>query len=116
MANDRMSTFSQTLKNWRKLRRFSQLDLATEAGISSRHLSFFETGRARPGRGMVLRQSEPLELPLEARNQLLNDAGYVAEYPQRTWSDDKMAPDQAGHQPYAAQSYDLSRPCGGQGL
>lgn len=87
-----MNEFAQTLKKWRKVRRFSQLDLANEAGISGRHLSFLETNRARPSRGMVLRLSETLQLPLDARNQILNHADFTAEYGDRQWSDAEMRP------------------------
>ena len=87
-----MSDFAQTLKSWRNVRRYSQLDLATEAEISSRHLSFLETGRARPSREMVQRLGEALQLPLEARNQMLTHAGFAARYAGRQWSDDQMEP------------------------
>ena len=71
------------LREWRQRRHFSQLDLATEAEISTRHLSFIETGRSAPSRYMLLRLAERLDLPLRARNQLLNAAGYAALYPER---------------------------------
>lgn len=87
-----MTDFAETLKAWRKMRRFSQLELAGEADISGRHLSFLETGRARPSRGMVLRLSEALQLPLDARNQFLTHAGFAARYGACTWSDAEMAP------------------------
>ncbi|MEM9010604.1 MAG: helix-turn-helix transcriptional regulator [Pseudomonadota bacterium] len=87
-----MTAFARSLKTWRAARRYSQLDLAGEAGISSRHLSFLETGRARPSRAMVLQLSEALHLPLDARNQLLTHAGFAARYAGRQWSDGAMAP------------------------
>ncbi|MGX9354979.1 MmyB family transcriptional regulator [Roseobacteraceae bacterium S113] len=87
-----MASFAETLKSWRAQRRWSQLDLAAEAGISSRHLSFLETGRARPSRGMVLRLCDTLEMPLEARNRMLTDAGFATIYGNRAWSDAQMAP------------------------
>ena len=87
-----MNEFARTLKKWRKIRRFSQLDLATEAGISARHLSFLETNRAHPSRSMVLRLSETLQLPLDARNQILNHAGFAAQYGERRWVDDELVP------------------------
>jgi transcriptional regulator with XRE-family HTH domain len=65
------------LRSWRKVRRMSQLDLATLAAVSSRHLSFIETGRALPSRAMVLRLGETLELPLREQNILLHAAGYA---------------------------------------
>ena len=66
--------FGDLLRSWRQRRRLSQLDLALEAEISARHLSFVETGRARPSREMVLRLAEHLDLPLRARNALLTAA------------------------------------------
>jgi transcriptional regulator with XRE-family HTH domain len=68
------------LKQWREGRRMSQLGLAAEAEISTRHLSFLETGRAQPSREMLLLLSRALELPLRARNELLIAAGYAAIY------------------------------------
>jgi len=70
----------QLLHDWRRQRRMSQLDLALEADLSARHLSFLETGRARPSRAMVLRLSEALNLPLRERNDLLNAAGFAPVY------------------------------------
>ena len=75
-----MNDFSTTLRTWRATRRYSQLDLAMEAEISARHLSFLETGRARPSREMVVRLGEALELPLDARNQMLTLAGFAVRY------------------------------------
>jgi transcriptional regulator with XRE-family HTH domain len=72
--------FGVLLKDWRNRRRMSQLDLAMEAEISSRHLSFIETGRSRPTRSMVLRIAEQLEMPLRERNNLLLAAGLSPEY------------------------------------
>ena len=87
-----MTEFAESLKSWRKLRRYSQLDLASEAAVSGRHLAFLETGRARPSRGMVLRLSDALQLPLDARNQLLTRAGFAAKYGDHSWTDAEMAP------------------------
>lgn len=87
-----MTEFPQTLKSWRAARRYSQLDLAHEAEISGRHLSFLETGRAKPSRDMVLRLSEALQLPLDARNLMLTHAGFAAQYPGRNWSENEMSP------------------------
>ncbi len=75
--------FGQHLRHWRGLRRLSQLDLALEAEISSRHLSFLETGRAQPSRTMVLTLADALDMPLEARNCFLNAAGYTGQYSAR---------------------------------
>lgn len=87
-----MSTFPAALRTWRTARRYSQLELSLEADISSRHLSFLETGRAHPSRAMVERLGDALRLPLSARNQLLVQAGYAARYPSRSWDDGEMAP------------------------
>ncbi|SCF49686.1 Helix-turn-helix [Micromonospora matsumotoense] len=70
------------LRYWRESRRLSQLELSTRAGISTRHLSFVETGRSRPSRDMVLHLAEQLDIPLRARNQLLLAAGYAPQFPE----------------------------------
>jgi len=71
------SNFGQLLKGWRAARGISQLGLSAEAGISSRHLSFIETGRSQPSREMVLHLAEVLEVPLRERNSLLLSAGFA---------------------------------------
>lgn len=73
-------TFGRLLKQWRERRRLSQLGLAVDAEISSRHLSFIETGRAQPSRDMVLLLSRVLEVPPRGRNDLLTAAGYAPVY------------------------------------
>jgi transcriptional regulator with XRE-family HTH domain len=75
------------LREWRQRRRMSQLELACEAEISSRHLSFLETGRPRPSREMILRLAEQLEIPMRERNVLLVAAGYAPMFPERTLDD-----------------------------
>jgi transcriptional regulator with XRE-family HTH domain len=75
-----MAAFGELLRHWRVRRRLSQLDLSGEAGISSRHLSFIETGRAQPSREMVLLLSRALDVPLRDRNDLLTAAGFAAMY------------------------------------
>src|SRR4051795_11166153 len=91
-----MSTATQTapvgslLREWRTRRRISQLELSSETGVSTRHLSFIETGRARPSREMVMRLAEFLELPLRERNSLLLAAGYAPEYAQTPLSAESM--------------------------
>ncbi len=97
------------LRDWRRRRRLSQLDLALEAGVSARHLSFVETGRSRPSPEMVLRLAERLDVPLRECNQLLLAAGYAPVYEQHALDDPDMAPvrealDQIlrGHDPYPA--------------
>lgn len=87
-----MTEFPNALKTWRKARRFSQLDLALEAEVSARHISFLETGRARPSREMIARLGDALSMPLDARNQMLLHAGFAARYPKRAWDADDMAP------------------------
>jgi transcriptional regulator with XRE-family HTH domain len=73
----------QLLRSWRQQRRLSQLDLACEAQISTRHLNFVETGRARPSRQLILHLGELLELPLRERNRLLLAAGFAPAFPER---------------------------------
>ena len=72
--------FATLLKQWRQHRRISQLDLAADVGVSQRHLSFLETGRANPSQPMVLALAEALQVPLRERNSLLQSAGYVASF------------------------------------
>lgn len=79
------------LRAWRQQRRRSQLDLALDAGISQRHLSFVESGRATPSRDMVLLLAEELQVPLRERNALLLAAGFAPRYPARTLDDPAMA-------------------------
>src|SRR5258708_2798442 len=75
------------LREWRQRRHLSQLDLAGDAEISARHLSFVETGRAAPSRDMVLKLAERLEVPLRERNVLLVAAGFAPAFPQRSLDD-----------------------------
>jgi len=70
-------TFGSILKDWRNLRKISQLELSFNAGISQRHISFLETGRARPSRQSVLTLAESLDVPLRERNVLLHAAGFA---------------------------------------
>lgn len=72
--------FGPLLRRWRTRRRLSQLDLAVEAGVSTRHLSFIETGRAQPSREMVLLLARALDVPLRDRNDLLTSAGFAPIY------------------------------------
>lgn len=71
------------VREWRQRRRLSQLELAGEADISTRHLSFVENGRSVPSRGMLLRLAERLDVPLRARNEMLHAAGFAALYAER---------------------------------
>ncbi|HLS84909.1 MAG TPA: helix-turn-helix transcriptional regulator [Burkholderiales bacterium] len=79
------------LREWRQRRRMTQMDLALEADISPRHLSFVETGRSQPSREMLLHLFEELEVPLRERNRLLVAAGYAPMYRERALDDDALA-------------------------
>lgn len=101
------------LRNWRKRRHLSQLDLASEAEISSRHLSFVETGRSLPSREMVLRLARQLDVPLRERNTLLIAAGYAPVFRERPFADPMLQAARkavdlvlAGHEPYPALAVD----------
>jgi transcriptional regulator with XRE-family HTH domain len=101
------------LREWRQRRRLSQLELSLDAEISTRHLSFLETGRSQPSREMVLRLAERLDVPLRDRNLLLHAAGYASVFPERPLDDPALriareAMDQvlAGHEPYPALAVD----------
>jgi transcriptional regulator with XRE-family HTH domain len=78
------------LRRWRDQRRLSQMELALEAAVSTRHLSFVETGRAKPSREMVVRLAEHLDVPLRERNELLLAAGYAPAYPESSLEDAEM--------------------------
>ncbi len=75
------------LREWRQRRRLSQLELAVDADVSTRHLSCVETGRAQPSREMVLRLAERLEVPLRERNRLLTAAGFAPMFAERRLDD-----------------------------
>lgn len=101
------------LREWRQRRRMSQLDLAVEAEISTRHLSFVETGRAQPSRDMLLHLAESLEIPLRERNVLLTAAGYAPVFAERPLDDPALGAARraidlvlAGHEPYPALAID----------
>lgn len=79
------------LRTWRERRHFSQLDLSIEAGVSSRHLSFVETGRAKPSRSMVLKLAATLDVPKREQNQLLVAAGFAPAYAERSLDDPEMS-------------------------
>jgi transcriptional regulator with XRE-family HTH domain len=78
----KMPKFGDMIKEWRAIRRYSQLDLAMAADISARHLSFLETGRAQPSRDMVLRLAQALDMPKAVTNHALQGAGYAAYFPE----------------------------------
>jgi transcriptional regulator with XRE-family HTH domain len=105
----------ELLRQWREHRRLSQLALALDAEISTRHLSFVETGRSTPSREMVLRLAEQLELPLRERNSLLLAAGYAPVYAESGLDSAPMAAVRAAirqlltaHEPYPAVVVDRS--------
>ncbi|HMG62438.1 MAG TPA: helix-turn-helix transcriptional regulator [Streptosporangiaceae bacterium] len=79
---DQRYQFGELLRRWRQDRGVSQLTLASDADVSPRHLSFVETGRSAPSRGLVLRLAEHLEIPLRGRNELLLAAGFAPEFSQ----------------------------------
>jgi transcriptional regulator with XRE-family HTH domain len=83
--------FSQRLRSWRHKRRLSQLDLALASGVSQRHVSFMESGRARPSRSMILQLCETLEVPLRERNDLLVAAGFAPVFKARPLDDPQMS-------------------------
>jgi transcriptional regulator with XRE-family HTH domain len=101
------------LREWRERRRLSQLALALDADVSTRHLSFLETGRARPSREMLLRLAERLEVPLRERNTMLLAAGFAPTYPERDLDDPALGAARAaidrvlaGHEPFPALAID----------
>jgi transcriptional regulator with XRE-family HTH domain len=103
------------LREWRRRRNLSQLALASGSAVSTRHLSFIETGRARPSREMVLHLADRLDVPLRERNRLLLAAGYAPVFPERPLADDEMAPVRealerflVAHEPYPAVVVDRS--------
>ncbi|HEX7887763.1 MAG TPA: helix-turn-helix transcriptional regulator [Ramlibacter sp.] len=112
-VSSRVRPFGEHLRAWRLRRRMSQLDLASEADISTRHLSFVETGRSLPSREMVLRLAERLDVPLRERNALLVAAGYAPMYRERPLDDPALATAREAvqlilrsHEPYPALAVD----------
>jgi transcriptional regulator with XRE-family HTH domain len=97
------------VRAWRERRRVTQLELALEAGISARHLSFVETGRSKPGREMLLRVLERLQVPFREQNRLLLAAGHAPAFPERSLEDPELQPVRdalevilRSHEPYPA--------------
>lgn len=86
------TAFGVLLRQWRTSRRISQLDLAHKANTTSRHLSFLETGRSRPGADVIDRLCEALQVPLGDRNELLLAAGLAPRYPQEDFESERYAP------------------------
>ncbi len=106
-------SFGALLKEWRSRRRLSQLDLALAANVSARHISFLETGRARPSQPMVLRLSESLDVPRSNRNALLTAAGFAQAYVARRLDERQMSEVNAAmawmldrHDPFPAVAFD----------
>lgn len=85
-------TVGALLRDWRQRRRLSQMDLALSVNVSTRHLSFVETGRSKPSAELVLALAEGLEIPLRERNTLLLAAGFAPRYPVRPLEDAEMDP------------------------
>ncbi|WP_340115889.1 helix-turn-helix transcriptional regulator [Pelagibius sp. 7325] len=113
MTADTLSPIGGLLRDWRKRRRLTQLDLALAAEVSQRHLSFIESGRAAPSRDMVLRLAEPLSVPLRERNALLAAAGFAPVYHERAADDPRFAAARhavelilTGHEPHPALAVD----------
>jgi transcriptional regulator with XRE-family HTH domain len=105
--------FGAQLRDWRQRRNLSQLALACEAELSSRHLSFLETGRSIPSREMVLRLADRLDIPLRDQNSLLLAAGFAPAFPTRSWEDPALDPVRqtlqtllTAHEPYPALAID----------
>jgi transcriptional regulator with XRE-family HTH domain len=113
MMSTQTHTVGTMLRDWRRRRRLSQLDLACEADISSRHLSFLETGRSQPSREMVLHLAERLDVPLRERNTMLLAAGYAPVFEERPLGDPTLQAARrvvdlvlAGHEPFPAIAVD----------
>jgi transcriptional regulator with XRE-family HTH domain len=112
-ANGRQRPVGELLRQWRQRRRLSQLELANQAEISTRHLSFVETGRSAPSREMLLHLAERLEVPLRERNLLLLAAGFAPVYAQTAWDAPQLEVVRAAvrqvltaHEPYPAVAVD----------
>lgn len=102
-------TAGELLRDWRRRRRLSQLDVSLDAAVSARHLSFVETGRSKPSRELLLHLAEHLEIPLRDRNALLLAGGYAPHFTETPLEDEAMTPARealdkilAGHEPYPA--------------
>lgn len=109
------TAFGTLLRDWRRRRRLTQLDLGLRADVSARHLSFLETGRSRPSRDMVLHLAEELDVPLRARNELMTAAGFAPAYTEHHLDDAELAQVRAslrriltGHEPHPALLVDGS--------
>jgi transcriptional regulator with XRE-family HTH domain len=90
-SRDSAATFGALLREWRTLRRLSQLELSLQSGVSARHLSYVETGKSQPSRDMIERLADTLQMPLRERNALLIAAGYAPRYPERALTTPDLA-------------------------
>ena len=119
LQSERMATIGSApqvgplLREWRQRRRLTQLELALDAGVSARHLSFIETGRSKPGRDMLLRLGERLDVPSRERNLLLLAAGHAPAFPEHPFGAPELAPIREAlerilksHEPYPAVVFD----------
>jgi transcriptional regulator with XRE-family HTH domain len=91
VRTDPAPTVGELLRTWRQRRRLTQLELANASQVSTRHLSFVETGRARPTREMILHLSDQLDVPLRQRNEVLLAGGFAPAYPEHALSEAPMA-------------------------
>jgi transcriptional regulator with XRE-family HTH domain len=110
---EQLQPVGELLRTWREWRRFSQLELASRAEVSSRHLSFVENGRSMPSRDMVIRLADHLDIPLRDRNRLLISAGFAPVFPERGMEAPQLAGVRDivrrvldGHEPYPAAVVD----------
>jgi transcriptional regulator with XRE-family HTH domain len=108
-----VKTVGELLRDWRRHRRISQLDLAIAADVSARHVSLVETGKSKPSAGMVLRLADQLDVPLRDRNRLLLAAGFAPRYAERPLDNDALASARdalervlRAHEPYPAVVFD----------
>jgi len=108
-----VASVGDMVRSWRELRHLSQLDLAVEAEVSQKHVSFIESGRSTPSREMVLHLAEYLDVPLRERNAMLLAAGFAPVFRDRPWNDPALAQARASveqllraHEPYPALTFD----------
>ena len=102
--------FGPMLRTWRRRRGASQLALALQSGVSQRHVSFLESGRARPSREMVVQLSTALDVPLRQRNAMLLAAGFAPAYRESNLAAPELAAGAQGDRPHAEAAGALSRP------
>ncbi|MDF3034736.1 MAG: helix-turn-helix domain protein [Paucimonas sp.] len=112
-ASGRKGTIGSLIREWRTMRRLSQMDLALDIGISPRHLSFVETGRSKPGVELLIAIAEQLDVPLRARNAWLLSAGYAPRYTEQGLDSARMAQVKSAvqrlldtHEPYPGVALD----------